>query len=324
MIKEEIIFSDNFVNELESVNRKFVVITDTNIAFLYEKELEKFDQLILQAGESLKSIAHYEYAIEELIDLNITKNDILVGIGGGTITDFTGFLSSTYKRGIHHINIPTTLLGMVDAAIGGKNALNINETKNLIGTFKPCEKIVIDTNFLKTLPKIEKENAMGEIVKYACISDKITFDEIDENNYLDIIQKCITIKQEIITFDPFEHSKRKYLNFGHTLAHALELTNVVKHGFAVAEGMKFAIYVSKELGYLTDEIYIKIKEYIDKTIDYENNFQIDANLIEVLKQDKKFGSDKIDFIVLRDIGEPEIAKLTIKEISELCQKYALV
>ncbi len=255
---------------------------------------------------------------DRLLDWGFGRGDGLIALGGGVITDIAGFVAANYCRGIAHINVPTTLMGMIDAAIGGKCAVNTPHGKNLIGAFYPPKKVIIDTTFLETLPEQEWQNGYAEVIKYALISDPEIL-EIDDQ--LTLIKRCIAIKQAIVANDPKEGGYRRILNFGHTVGHAIEhLSNYrIGHGEAIAMGMVVEGALSG----------------IDlKTIFLERGYSLDCSfdpdkLIDAMESDKKATSNTPRFVSLEKIGTPfpfsgeyccEYSRDTIREV--LCETIA--
>ena len=247
------------------------------------------------------------------------RNSLIIGVGGGTVLDVVGFISSIYMRGIDHIFFPTTLLGMVDASIGGKTAINYNNIRNLIGSINHPKHIMIILNYLKSLPEEELLNGFAEIIKYALILDKDLFDDLEnsiQNLYPqlnidkleNIIIRCIKHKVYIVSKDEKDYGLRKNLNFGHTVGHAIESYSDynIPHGLGVFYGMKVAAHISLELNKINQESYNRITSLIDyfncpkiKNIDFEK-------IIRFLLHDKKIIGNKINYIILDDIGKASI------------------
>ena len=255
------------------------------------------------SGEKAKQLAEVEKLTKFLLKNNISKSDLLVAYGGGTITDLVGFVASTYKRGICHINIPTTLIGQVDASIGGKTAINVEEAKNQIGTFNLPLTTIINTNLLKTLPEKELQSGMAEIIKIAATSNpKLFYSIYDSKPYEKLeewIREAIKTKAQIVAEDYLENSKRKNLNFGHTYGHALELKEKLTHGEAIAKGMM----IVSPLKPLND-VLMSYKFALPTTED-ENKAQ------DLLKQDKKIKNNKLSIVKLEKIGKTKIEEIDI-------------
>lgn len=274
----------------------------------------------LEAGEQFKNIETCVDIWEALIDLGADRKSLVLNLGGGVVTDLGGFIACTFKRGIEFINIPTTLLGMVDAAIGGKNGIDLGSLKNQIGIIREPKAVLVDTSFLETLPADEMRSGLAEMLKHGLIYDKSYWDKFKNLNSLTtedlgvLIHESIQIKNTIVSEDLTENGIRKSLNFGHTLGHAIEsycLENENKpkllHGHAVAIGMILESFISKEKGLLTNEEYHEVKyiigEYFEKiTFSKED---IDA-IIELLIFDKKNEFGKVQFALLEGIGKIKI------------------
>lgn len=245
-IKTTIIFSHDLLSMLDN-DASYVLITDEKVYALYKPLISSIPHLkltyIAKDGEEAKSITTYMAAIAALQEANISKDTILLALGGGTITDLGGYLAGTYKRGLTYYNIPTTVIGMVDASIGGKTGLNFNHMKNFIGSFYHPTKVIVDLMFLNTLPLIEKQNGLGEIIKYGLIKDASIIETLLNEDYLtnlpSLIKKALLIKCQLVNLDPYDQNLRHLLNFGHTIGHYLEATSdyKIKHGIAVCYGM---------------------------------------------------------------------------------------
>ena len=301
---------------LSKVSQVFI-LTDENIAPIWLPEVSHWLQceqavdIVIKAGEQNKNLQTVQRIWKTLMKYHADRNALLVNLGGGTITDLGGFAASTYKRGIRFINVPTTLLAMVDAAIGGKTGIDFGGAKNQIGTFAEAEEVLVDPVFLTTLPRRELLSGLAEMLKYGYIADPKLL-EINIKNYQDYIQRAGDIKREIVAEDPFEKGLRKVLNFGHTLGHALESHCLITdhpllHGEAVALGMLGALWLSvkhcglkgkmlkdyeKQLRMLLSEAEIALSE-----ADVEP-------IMAYLVHDKKNQGSIPQFVLLREIGKP--------------------
>lgn len=228
-----------------------IIITDTNIHRLYKQAFEGYKAVIvIPADESSKSLETVADITQQLLAAEAHRKTYLLGVGGGMVTDVTGLVASLYMRGMPFGFVPTSLLGMVDASIGGKNGVNFGMQKNLLGTFTQPDFILFDYHFLKTLPIEEWSNGFAEIIKYACLFDNKLFDELMENDLryyhrnipstAEIVAKCVNWKNDVVISDERESWTRKLLNFGHTAGHAFETVCEIPHGQAVAIGMLVA------------------------------------------------------------------------------------
>ncbi len=251
---------EKVINNLSWRKGRVVIVSDTIVADLYADKFcadlrkVKPDTILLTIppGEGSKSRAVKEVMEDQLIDLGISRKDVLVAFGGGVVSDVVGFVAATYLRGISYIVIPTTLMGMVDAAIGGKNGINHPKGKNLMGSLLAPEEVFIEQKFLQTLPNEVFREGIIEVTKYGLIWDEKFFSSIEkgEENYVD---ECIRIKREVVKRDPNDCSLRRILNYGHLVAHAVEKCTqyTVSHGRAVWLGLLIESYISYKKGYLT-------------------------------------------------------------------------
>ncbi len=305
-----------------SFNINCFVLIDENVNELYKKELYSglktlthVHFLSISAGEKSKSINEFERLSDWLLEHAVRRNSVVFSIGGGVTGDLSGFVAASVHRGLRLIHVPTTLLAMVDSSIGGKTGINHASGNNLIGAFYQAESILIDPDFLKTLPLREWNCGFGEVLKYACISDPEIFNQIGSiSNWSDIetldelIIKCARIKAEIVMRDELEAGERAFLNFGHTFAHALEqATNFSRfaHGEAVFVGLVAATWLSAELGATVD---------IQRLLSYRKLFNLDTTglenqideLIEVMHRDKKMTSNSLKLILLDSYGAPKV------------------
>ena len=269
----------------------------------------------IPAGEENKAIEIAVQVWETLAEINVSRKSLMINLGGGMITDIGGFIASTYKRGIHFINVPTSLLAMVDASVGGKTGIDLSGIKNIIGTFAMPELTLIHPEFLKTLPEREFRSGLAEMLKHGLIYDKNHWSELIEIENFDfisidyLIEKSVKIKQEIVENDPFESGLRKILNFGHTIGHALEsqllqTENPLLHGEAVAVGMMVESILSYENELISkdelDEIITNLIRIFGKIPVEEESI---PDLLLWMKNDKKNQNDQISFSLLDGIGK---------------------
>ena len=296
---------------------KFFVLTDENIYRVYssliasllpEKEVTK---IVIPAGEESKSIENVVFIWNKLLEEKAGRDALLINLGGGTISDIGGFAASTYKRGIDFINVPTTLLAMIDASIGGKNGINFDNYKNQIGLFSEPNGVIINPNFLKTLNERDIKSGLAEMMKYAFIADESLLD-LDSDNYLDFIEKAATIKEDIVSLDMKETGLRKILNFGHTIGHALESyylekENYLIHGEAVALGIYSALYLSVKYCGLDDKWLFFYEMWFKGNLNLVNfnGFDVDA-IYSYLSYDKKNKGGKPQFVLISAPGKPKI------------------
>ena len=316
--------------------KEVLLVIDENIPTNYKRSITKelsnlstkFHTLAIHASEEKKRQETLDTIYSKLISARYSRDCCLVGLGGGITCDITGYAAATYQRGVNFILFPSTLLSQVDASVGGKTAINHPQGKNMIGAFHQPMKVFVDLDLLVSLPKIEISNGLSEIIKHALIKDKKYFEWL-EMNLEDIIslkpnalEKAITrsieIKAEIVSKDEKETGIRKYLNFGHTFGHAIELYGdftEFSHGQSVAIGMLMATELSKICeGFSEDSLnrsknlIIKANPYLNLKIAFE-----EKKLIENMSVDKKRSGDKLTFILLKEIGQAKI-KTNINEI----------
>ncbi len=311
-----------FENQLTLLKAsKFILFCDENTKascaeyLITNYELLFFAEIIeIPCGEESKSIEIYVQLLETLAELEIDRDAVIINIGGGVVTDLGGFVAATYKRGIRFINIPTSLLGMVDASIGGKNGIDLGALKNLVGTFNLPVATYIDEHFLDTLPELELKNGYVEMLKHALISSEKTTSELISFEPTELIQikkhlqASANVKINIVAQDPKEANIRAKLNLGHTSGHAIEsfaLENhhPFSHGYGVALGIRIAFRLSNlKLG-LAPENYAAVDNYLANH--YPTPSWIKANthaILNKLKYDKKNQNGKLKFVLLQNIG----------------------
>lgn len=314
-------------------NSQFIILTDTNtqkhclqILTNYLPSEKTIPVITIPAGEHHKNLHTSQRIWSKLMEYHADRRSVLVNLGGGVISDIGGFAAASFKRGIASINIPTTLMGMIDAAIGAKTGINYKNIKNSIGFFHQPDSVYLHDAFLHTLPKMELESGYAEIIKYALISDPELWSILygkrlsDFEKLEDLIIFSVLIKSEIIEQDPYEKGKRKILNFGHTIGHALEIlahqkNAVVTHGHAVAAGMITESYLSYRINNLDAQTYKQIKETIKAQFDpiAFNENDIDALLL-IMSHDKKNTGSKINFSLLEKTGHCKYDQLVPEEL----------
>jgi len=321
----DIIIAENSISKInnfilnKSKYSKFILIFDSNID---SKTIDIFkvvfsDIICIPVNLNLNKKKSFELFLDiqkKLIEYNIDRDSLILSLGGGSIGDLVGFVASTYKRGIHYIQIPTTLLGMLDSSIGGKTGIDSKDGKNLIGTFYHPKLVFIDTHFLSTLKKEEITSGIFEAIKYgvALDFDLFSFIKTNQNNLYNtailkkIIEWCCQIKTDIISKDEKDKGIRNKLNFGHTIGHAIESLYNIRHGEAVAYGMICATHLSKNNNTINeDELdqIIKLINYFDLpevTFDSEK-------ILKYILRDKKQKDGENNFILLNGIGNSYIS-----------------
>lgn len=315
---------NNYSEELLPENRVFV--TDTHVFELYPNMFKGNKTIVIQPGEEHKTPETIQYIVKELLQFEAHRKTTLIGIGGGLVTDITGYVASIYMRGIPFGFIPTTLLGMVDAAIGGKNGVNFGLQKNLLGTINQPQFILFDTQFLNTLPEQEWSNGFAEVIKYACLFDKELFNELGANNLdhyqqnktalTNLIQVCVNWKTRIVEEDERETGNRKLLNFGHTAGHAIETLYHLPHGYAVAIGMMIACAIAEQQPGADATIKKELKKILQQyRLPDSCNFDV-KQVMNVLTMDKKRNDTGIEYILLKNIGDAHITQLPFNTIEQ--------
>lgn len=312
-------------------DKQVFVLTDESVFYHYEAHLAQFKIIVVPQGEDAKSWERVAQVCQQLAELGADRHSFLVGVGGGVITDLAGFVASVYMRGIAFGFVPTSLLAMVDAAIGGKNGVNLGAYKNFMGIVRQPEFILFDLELLKTLPTAEWSNGFAEIIKYACLFDDSLFGllqryslaemQADKELLLDVVTRCVRWKNQIVAADELENGDRKLLNFGHTLAHALEKKYVLPHGQSVAIGMVFAAYLSHKLGSFSLQNYQSLKELLiryDLPICYDFETEL---VLEMMKMDKKKKDQKIEYVLLRELGSTFIHPLEVLSIQDFLMQW---
>lgn len=306
------------------LNSKIFIIIDENV---YNHHTAKIDSFVsgidskvclysFNANEINKSSSQLNDIYSALIENGFGRETLIISIGGGITGDIAGFAASTYNRGVQIIHVPTTLLAMVDSSIGGKTGINFDSTKNIIGTFYQPEFILIDTDFLKTLPEEEFICGLGEIIKYSFLTGGDFLKKIkrslsrslklDTKLLLNSFETCIKFKAGIVEKDEREtHGLRKILNLGHTFAHAIEVERgyTLKHGQAVILGLTCSLYLSRKLGIINEKLLREYLSLLLKTKDRINlNFFYPMKIYEIMKRDKKSVNDKIKFVLIVEAG----------------------
>lgn len=273
----------------------------------------------LQGGETVKTETNFIALSEFLFSKNFSRKDALLAVGGGSISDLTGFTASTYMRGITYATIPTTLLSAVDACIGGKTAIDLKNGKNVIGSFYQPSAVYVATKIFSSLTREQILCGKAEAAKYALLSNKIQADELHGAMTGELIRKCLAIKKKFIQEDEFDLNKRKLLNLGHTVAHAYESASdfTISHGDAVARGLYKIIDASAKYFGLNEEKTKKMK-FLLSSAGFDDSYAQDFPHGKI-KDDKKAYGDKIDLILLKDVGSPVIARMPIKKAEDLLE-----
>ncbi|UAY53508.1 3-dehydroquinate synthase [Ferruginibacter albus] len=321
-------FADS-INSLKNIVdvKNAIFITDENIFKAHEKKFKNYQRIILPPGEAHKNQDTVNSIIQQLIAFEADRKTVLIGVGGGVVTDITGFVASTYMRGIKFGFIPTTLLALVDASIGGKNGIDIGVYKNIVGVTRQPSFILHDYSFLNSLPESEWQNGFAEIIKHACIKDAAMFKELQQHSlkyYFSkkkeaaiLIQRNAKIKLKVVQADEFEQNERRLLNFGHTLGHALENQYELSHGQAISIGMTYASHISQQLfGFKQTEAIVKTFEQYG----LPTYFQFDkSKVFDVLKMDKKRERKEMNYILLEKIGKGVVKQIPLIQLEKIIQ-----
>lgn len=315
----------NLIKEIYS-GEKLLVITDQNVYNIYGDQIKhllkqfKTEVIVVASGEDSKSLECLEIVYRKLVEARITRKDLIIAFGGGVVGDLAGFSASTILRGVPFIQIPTTLLAQVDSSVGGKVAVNLKEGKNLVGSFYQPKMVIIDTDFLNTLDKRVFSDGMGEVIKYGFIQDEALLEKLENTDNIfdiidDIVYTCCYIKAKIVEEDEHETGIRMILNFGHTYGHGVEKYydyHRYTHGEAVSIGMCMACKLGEKLGITNKDItdrLIKVLEKYNLPAELEISKQ---ELNEYIKRDKKMESNKVNFLLLKNIGECIVQKLELE------------
>lgn len=320
---------------------KAVIVSDKTVWGLYGERLSdalkdsgiETYAIVLPAGEQTKQMSSLSYLYDKLVELQIKRSDLIIAFGGGVIGDLTGFCAATYMRGINYVQIPTTLLAQVDASVGGKTAVNLSGGKNLVGAFWQPIMVIEDTELLNTLTDREFAGGMAEVIKYAAIKSASLFDKLsslnkrdDVNDIMDeTVYECCDIKRIIVEKDEHDKNERMVLNFGHTFGHAIETLGKYEtyiHGEAVAIGMVLAAKLGTYLN-------ITAKDTVERIASMAVKFGLPIqcpyslqDMVEPMLHDKKNISDKIQFILLKDVGHNMIYSIPADELNDLLTRRA--
>jgi 3-dehydroquinate synthase len=323
----------NFLSSLQQIENNYVIISEKNIYQHYPNIFKKIEStIVLDINEHNKSLSTTETIWKFLLEKNITKSHQIFIIGGGVLHDVAMFACSVFKRGLNIISVPTTLLAMVDAAIGGKNGINYLHYKNIIGDIYLPQQNIIIHDFLNTLPNEQLLSGWAEILKIALVSDKAFYHQCIQHleksilPNLDIIQYAIQLKTNIIQDDLYDNNKRQLLNFGHSIAHAIEgyfedQNIYIPHGYAVILGILIENAIAEKLNLLHTSIKNKIEQDLKKYYSYES-YPITADVIPILlskiQQDKKNTTTALRFTLIEDIGKGktkvEVSTQLIEEV----------
>ena len=322
---------------------KVALVTDSNVDRLYGdgivRQIEdsglQVERIVFPAGEKSKTLETYAELVRGFAALELTRTDFVIALGGGVVGDLAGFAAATYLRGIGFVQIPTTLLAMVDSSIGGKTGVDIPEGKNLVGAFHLPNRIIRDVGFLKTLPERERKNGLAEMIKTAVLFDAEMFEKLRALASLEglerleelepLVERCAAWKQKIVDEDFKEGGKRKLLNLGHTFGHAIEAASDFRlgHGECVAIGMRVVGKDVPEIGEILDEFGYGRLEcgprsfFVTSGEDTASPFEVERErMMSLLTKDKKRSGDSITLVVPRRIGQCELVETPLAEVEK--------
>ena len=309
----------NRISEYANLDRRVLVVTDDGVPSVYAEtvaaQCKAATVVTLPQGEQSKTLANFEKLLTVMLDNGFTRTDCAVAVGGGVVTDITGFAAASYMRGIDFYNVPTTLLAQTDASVGGKTAVDLNGVKNIVGAFHQPKGVFIDTDTLKTLDSRQYNAGMAEIIKTALCFDADFFDGIKNGTLSteELISRSVQIKADVVTADEKEAGLRRVLNFGHTVGHAVETLSGLLHGESVAIGMTYMCSpeVRKELCTVLEKYSLPTRTDISP-----------ERLFSVLIHDKKADGDKINIVVVNKIGSFEIKCVSFEEMGKKLRNNA--
>ncbi len=307
------------VNEYLNLNRKVLIVTDSGVPSIYAKtvasQCEKPFIVTIPMGEASKCFATYKTLLSKMVEFGFTRTDCVVAVGGGVVGDLAGFVAASFMRGVDFYNIPTTVLSQVDSSIGGKVAIDFEGLKNIVGAFYPPKAVVIDSNTLETLPQRQISNGLAESVKMAMTCDKELFELFETQEIMPnidrIIEASLRIKKYVVEEDEKESGLRKILNFGHTLAHAIESQNEMQnlyHGECVALGM---------LPMCDKTIRERLVKVLNK-LGLPTQIELEKEIIlGAIKHDKKMSGENITIITVKKIGEYTMKDISLEQLKEV-------
>lgn len=304
-----------------------ILITDENIFNAHTKRFKNWNTIVLKPGEEYKVQTTVDAVIEQLIEMGADRKTTLVGVGGGVITDITGYIASVYMRGVRFGFIPTSILAMVDASIGGKNGIDVGVYKNMVGVIRQPAFILHDMALVNSLPEAEWQNGFAEIIKHACIKDAKMFEALEANSLkkyqskkillCELIQRNALLKTKVVQHDEFESGDRKLLNFGHTLGHAIENMYELSHGQAISIGMTYACHISEKLSDFkqTERVTALLSKYGLPTYAAFDK----AKAFEILQKDKKKAKSEMSYVLLEKIGKGVVKNIPLTDLKTIIE-----
>jgi len=307
-----------------------VFITDQHVYDCHKKHFKGTKCIQIPAGESYKVQHTVDQIVDQLIGFGADRSTTIIGVGGGVVTDLTGYVASVYMRGVPFGFVPTSILGMVDASIGGKNGIDIGIYKNMIGVIRQPGFLFYDTSLLKTLPPEEWVNGFAEVIKHAAIKDAGLFRDLEKNSInhyrknkkllAELIRRNVVIKTGVVQKDEFEGNERRLLNFGHTLGHAVENVYHMPHGHAISIGIKAACLISEDMLNFKETARVTglLQQYglpIDIPVDFRK-------VIEIMRMDKKKTRDIMHYVLLEKLGKAVIKPIPMSHLEKLLYSIA--
>lgn len=308
----------NRLKEHLALERRVLIVTDSGVPEVYAETASKQCKepyiVTIPEGEASKCFDNFKLLLSKMVEYGFTRSDAVMAVGGGVVGDLAGFVASSFMRGVDFYNVPTTVLSQVDSSVGGKVAIDFEGYKNIVGAFYPPKAVIIDSDTLKTLPQRQISNGLAEAVKMSLTSDKELFEIFEKEDIIPnidrIIEASLKIKRYVVETDEKEGGLRKILNFGHTLAHAIESENEMKnlyHGECVALGM---------IPMCSKEIKARLIKVLDKlnlptTVNYDTD-----KIIKAMRHDKKMSGDEITVIYVPEVGEFQMCKMPFSELAE--------
>jgi len=313
------------------VPENLIFITDENVFQHHAAKFDGFKTIVVKAGEENKQQSTVDAILRQLIAMEADRKTFIVGVGGGVVTDMAGYAASVYMRGLKFGFVPTTILAMVDAAIGGKNGVDVGAYKNLVGTFRQPQFLLYDYSFLQTLPQEQWVNGFAEIIKHACIKDaglfnwlkdkSIEYFQYNASELAELIEQNVQIKSGIVTQDEFEQGDRKLLNFGHTFGHAIENENQLLHGHAISIGMMIACTISEEINQFNSTEKAAVKALLEQ-YNLPTSLQFEKQKVwNLMKMDKKRVNNTMSFILLNKIGEAVVKQIPLVQLENMVSQH---
>lgn len=324
------VFVGEVIHSLESYlppGRRVIVITDSNIHRRYKEIINRYEYLLIGQGETSKTLTTVSKLYGELLDMDADRSTFILGFGGGIVTDIAGFVASTYMRGVPFGFVATTLLSQVDASVGGKNGVNFDGYKNIVGTFNQPDFVLCDLSLLDSLPEREFLAGLSEIIKAGLIADAGLFELFEKHDLeafrtdrallKEAVTRAVQVKADVVARDEKERDERRKLNLGHTFAHAIEkVSREFLHGEAVSIGTVMIAERSAKLGTATEKDAQRVRAVFQRMgLPVEAGIEL-RKLVAALKRDKKKEAKAVNLVLMRGIGDCEIRRFSFEEIDQ--------